>query len=137
MTVINVAEMLKNKDKRENQDASNFVIKVGTQLVTKTNGYYRSATSKKTVIKFDISANGVKRRDIDQLNLVAPLSKFIDGKKVDEMYLDVGILQGEFAITGTFSLPGRWVLDFNEVNESLKLINSDWKLSGENITFLV
>lgn len=137
MTVINVAEEKKKNDKRINQETSDFVIKISSIVTSETNGYYRATPGKKVSIQFDILDGGSKRNDIDQLNLVVPLNKLIDGKKVDEMYLDVEIIQGEFLISGTFTLPGNWVLVFDQVNESLKSISSDWKLSGDNIVFKV
>ncbi len=137
MAVINVAEEENKNDERINHNTDGFVVKVRGVIATKVNGYYYADTSNKVSIKFDIILDGETRVDIDQIVLKIPLNLIFKGECIAEMYLDVAIIAGAFTISGKFTTPGKWVLDFDCVNQSLKSIDSDWKLSGDKITFLV
>lgn len=143
MTVINVAEQKRQQDKRKLQDSVSYVVRIGGALANIMNGTelmhgaYHASPGDKVSIKFDILDKGVKRTDIDSIVFKTPLIKMFRGSAIDEMYLDVGIVGGAFTISGNFTAPGKWVLDLEEVNESLKRTGGDWKLSGDKLTFLV
>ena len=136
-TVINVADQRKKSDRRENQLTSGAVIKISGSNAIDINGNYRANSGNKLSIKLDILNNEVKRVDLTGLVLTTKLVKRLNDTIVDEMYLTVDIELGEITLTGTFSNSGKWILSFDEVNESLKQISSDWKLTGDDIIFLV
>lgn len=124
-------------DKRASKSTSGFEVKVRAVKQTTVNGDYYANTGDRVLIKFDIVDKGIPRSDIDKITLKVPLVRVFKGEIVGEMFLDVSIIRGTFTISGKFTTNGRWVLDFDEVNEALKSINSYWKLSGDKITFLV
>lgn len=122
-------------------------INVSGELAPPTQGVYYASTGSSLEFELNIvDESGHIQTQIDNLGLSypplkIPMLKIAEGGKgniVGEVYvnatLEGGVLRGSFS---AFPSSGNWQINMDRINDSLKVINANWRIEAENFIFLV
>lgn len=71
------------------------------------------------------------------VTLKMPLVRHANGQPTtDEIYLNVTLQNGVMTASGKIEMSGDWKILISRNNEALHRIGAQWKLSGDDVTFL-
>jgi len=105
--------------------------------------YYAEVGDTASISAEVVNSEGERQTHIDAVSLgyppvlKTPVIKTAGGNVVDEVLFTTTIVEGVITFTGKVHVSGTWTSDSDRLNEALKGIGADWKISPKSISFLV